>query len=102
MLFRSLFRATKERAESLNPRCYEMAASGVCMVSDARAELMEKFGDAVPVFSTPSEASTLIRDLIHDPQKREHCARVAKHSVMHDTWTHRAQQMISDIKTWCD
>lgn len=97
----NLFRATTERAESLNPRCYEMAASGVCMVSDARAELVEKFGDAVPMFSTPAEASTLIRDLIHDPQRRERCARMAAQSVAHDTWTHRAQQIIDDIRTWC-
>jgi hypothetical protein len=97
----NIFRATTERAESLNPRCYEMAASGVCMVSDTRAELVEKFGDAVPTFSTPTEASTLIRDLIHDPQRREQCARVAAQSVAHDTWTHRAQQIIDDIRTWC-
>lgn len=96
----NLFRSTSERAESLNPRCYEMAASGVCMVSDARPELIEKFGQFVPTFSTPTEASSLLRSLLADPQRRETCMQGARDAVAHDTWTHRAQQIVSDISQW--
>lgn len=98
----NLFRAPDDGhpAESLNPRLYEMAAAGVCSVSDGRAEVAEKFGDAMPTFSTPSEASAVIRELLAHPARREACAARARAAVASDSWAHRAHQMIDDWAAW--
>ena len=60
-----------EYAESMNPRCYELAATGTFFISDARAEVREVFGDAVPTFETPQQLEELIRYwLAHDEERR--------------------------------
>jgi hypothetical protein len=87
-------------AESLNPRCYEMAAAGVCFVSDERAEVVERFGDAVPTFTTPEEAGAVLRALLADPARREYCREKARWVVALDSWNERARQMIADIEAW--
>lgn len=87
-------------ADSLNPRCYEMAASRVCIISDQRAELTERFGSAVPTFSTPAEAEALIRALLADPHRRSACAAQAAQAVAGETWHARAQALIAHIQQW--
>lgn len=87
-------------AESLNPRCYEMAAAGVCMVSDHRAEVVEKFGQSVPTFSTPREAGSLIRALLVDHERRAQCAAGARQAVAADSWTDRSRLLVADCKAW--
>ena len=58
-------------AESMNPRCYELAATGTFFISDGRAEVREVFGDAVPTFDTPQQLEELIRYwLAHDEERR--------------------------------
>lgn len=98
----NFFRAPEDGrpAESINPRLYEMAAAGVCSVSDPRAEVVEKFGDAVPTFTSPAEAGALIRALLADPDRRAACAARAAAAVAGDSWTARARQMVSDLRTW--
>lgn len=98
----NLFRAPEDgqRAESMNPRLYEMAAAGVCSVSDARAEVADIFGDAVPTFTTPAEAGAVIRALLADPARRADCAARARAAVSAQHWTHRASQLIRDVAAW--
>lgn len=98
----NLFRGTPDGvpAESLNPRLYEMAAAGVCSLTDARAEVVEKFGDTVPTFSSPEEAGTLIRALLADPARRAACAAGARRAVANDHWTARAAQMVRELTSW--
>jgi spore maturation protein CgeB len=74
-----------ERAESMNPRCYELAADGCFFLTDYRAEVGEVFGDAVPTFDTPQELEQWIRYyLAHDAERREMAAKlpglVAEHT----------------------
>lgn len=87
-------------AESLNPRCYEMAAARVCLVTDRRSEVLEKFGEAVPTFSTPAEAETLIRALLADDERRTACAASAARAVAADTWGARVEQMLANVAAW--
>jgi len=72
----------------------------VCFVSDERAEVVERFGDAVPTFTTPEEASAVIRALLADPARREYCREKARATVALDSWNERARQMIADIQAW--
>jgi len=59
-------------AESMNPRCYELAAAGLFFITDWRAEIEDVFGDVVPTFKTPEEAEELIRYyLAHDVERQE-------------------------------
>jgi hypothetical protein len=87
-------------AESLNPRIYEMAAAGIPQISTERAELCEKFGDAIPTFASALEAGVLIRALLADPDRRAAQAHRARQLVTDDHWTARAEQMINDITRW--
>lgn len=87
-------------AESLNPRCYEMAAARVCLISDHRPELAERFGDAVPTFTSPEEAGALIRALLADPARRAACAQRAAAAVAQETWQVRARTLIATMQQW--
>ena len=53
----NLYRRPPEgtRAESMNPRAYELAACGVFQISDRRAEGVETLSYSVPTFRTPEE-----------------------------------------------
>jgi hypothetical protein len=92
--------AAGQAAESLNPRLYEMAAAGVCSVTDWRAEVPEIFGDAVPTFRTPEEAGAVIRALLADPARRRACGLQAQAAVSGATWIARGEQMVQDIQRW--
>lgn len=64
-------------AESMNPRCYELAAAGCFFLTDYRPEVGEVFGDVVPTFKTAQEAEALIRYyLAHEDERRELGARL--------------------------
>lgn len=87
-------------AESLNPRCYEAPMSGTLLVSDARVELAEVFGDAVPVVTSPQQTSELLRNLLSNTAKRTALAASARAAVVSATWSKRAEQMLGDIDRW--
>ena len=97
----NLFRAAPgQTPESLNPRCYEMAAAGACLISDVRAEVGERFGPSVPQFITPAEAEAVIRALLADEGRRAQCAREARKAVTSETWTARVSTMMANIHRW--
>jgi len=57
-------------AESMNPRCYELAASGTFFITDNRPEVKEVFGSAVPTFDGPEELEAQIHYwLTHDEER---------------------------------
>lgn len=95
----NLFRAAPVVAESLNPRCYEMAAAGACLVSDGRAELAERL-PMVPTFTTAVECERVIRQLLADEAQRRQIAAGAQAAVRAETWQRRAAQMVADIEQW--
>lgn len=86
-------------AESLNPRCYEATAAGACLVSDARPELTEVFGDSVPII-TPETTSSVLRDLLADDARRLRLASSAQKAVAAASWPVRVDQMLENINQW--
>jgi hypothetical protein len=84
-------------AESLNPRAYELAADGVCTISQPRAEVAEKFGDHVATFTTPQELGALVRAHLAHPDGangRPTSGAALPPLVADDTYAHRAAQLV--------
>lgn len=86
-------------AESLSPRAYELAACGAFHLSEARAEVGERFGALVPTFQTPQEASALIQQWLADPDGRARIARELPATVADCSWTDRARTVLGDVRT---
>jgi spore maturation protein CgeB len=96
----NLYRATGGRpAESLNPRAYELAADGVFTLSQPRAEVAEKFGPLVPTFTTPKELETLVRHFLKNEPARRDAAKGLPALVAHDTYHHRAAQLVAHLES---
>jgi glycosyl transferase family 1/methyltransferase family protein len=86
-----------DRADSLNPRMYELAACGVFLLSDDRAEVRERFGDLVPTFGTPAEAEALIRRWLADDDGRARVRAQLPALVAGQSWIDRAQTVLGDL-----
>jgi hypothetical protein len=84
-------------AESLNPRCYELAATGCFFVSDRRAEAADVFGDALPTFESPAECEALVRAALADPAARAAQATACLRAVQGQTWTARAAAVVDHL-----
>ena len=76
-------------AESMNPRCYELAAAGLFFITDWRAEVDDVFGGLVPTFKTPEEAEGLIRYYLEHDEEREVIARQLPGLVQRETFDAR-------------
>lgn len=87
-----------EYAESMNPRCYELAACGCFFISDARAELTEVFGDVVPTFETAAEMEALIRYYLEHEQEREERAALLPGLVAQHTFDERVKSMLEILE----
>lgn len=81
-------------AESLNPRCYELAACGKFFISDDRPEVRDVFGLALPTFKHPSEAQFLIKKALAEPAWREDVAARCQALVQAHSWTARAERVL--------
>jgi glycosyltransferase involved in cell wall biosynthesis len=86
-------------AESLNPRAYELAACGAFSLSTYRAEVADVFGYRVPTFTTPLDASQLIRQWLHDDHSRLKMAAELPACVAESSWVERSTRVIGDMQT---
>lgn len=86
-------------AESMNPRAYELAACGAFHVSTYREEVREVFGELVPTFSSPYEASAVIRAWLADDEGRAQVQSELPARVAESSWVNRSTQVIGDIQT---
>ena len=94
----NLYRGTGgERAESLNPRAYELAADGVFTLSQPRAEVHEKFDGRVPTFTEPEELGALVRGYLGQPRTRAGMGASLPRRVQHDTYHHRAAELVAHL-----
>lgn len=86
-----------EHAESLNPRAYELAASGCFVVSDWRDEFDDR-PIALDCFQSPDGLESLIRYYLVRPDER--AARIActLNAVQGETFAARAQQIMGDLE----
>jgi hypothetical protein len=86
-------------AESLNPRAYELAQCGAFHLSTRRAEVLEIFGDLVPTFETPAEASYLMRTWLADKIGRHRVQQQLPACVAESSWVERSTRVIGDLQT---
>lgn len=84
-------------AESMNPRCYELAACGCFWISDRREELVEMFGETVPTFRDAKDLQTLIRRWLPDEVGRKRMAAAARARVLPHTWGTRARTLVAAL-----
>jgi hypothetical protein len=86
-------------AESVNPRCMELAAMGRFFVSDSRPELRDLFGDLVPTFETAEELSALLEEWLHpaaDVQRVGYGQELTRLAAGH-SWVDRARVVLNDL-----
>lgn len=84
-------------AESLNPRCYELAATGCYFVSDYRAEVDDVFGPSLDTFTTPADCEAAIRHALAHPDYRAARAQAAQRAVADHTWIDRAGRVVAAL-----
>ena len=84
-------------AESMNPRCYELAASGCFFISDYRAELEEKFGELVPTFERAQDAQGIIDYYLEEEGLRREIAAQLAEVVADDTFDARVVKFLEVI-----
>lgn len=90
------------KAESLNPRAYELAACGCFQVSEWRAEVGDVFGSSA-MFGAESQwaAEAQIRAwLKQSAGARMEFQYQAVFDVAGHSWTDRAGQVLSDLHAW--
>lgn len=85
-------------AESMNPRSYELAACGAFHLSDARPEVSEVFGSAVPTFTTAEELRALVQRYLPDDSARAEASAAARDAVRDHSWHARAAQVVADLE----
>ncbi len=90
---------TVSRAESLNPRAYELARCGAFTISNARAEVLEVFGDLVPTFTSADQAAALIRFWLANERARERVRLELPACVADVSWVERSTRVIGDIES---
>jgi spore maturation protein CgeB len=86
------------RAESANPRTFELAACGVFQVSDVRPEIGDLFGSSIPTATGPADMESLIRRALGQPEWRQQCADQARQRVAPHTYAARAAQALTDLE----
>lgn len=87
-----------DRADSLNPRLYELAAMGCFTLSQHRPEVTNLFGTDIPTFGSSAELEALLRRYLADDGARQvMAARLPAHVAQH-TWVHRAAQMLEELE----
>lgn len=87
-----------ERAESMNPRGYELAACGVFQITDHRAEVRETFGESVPPFRVSAGLNMLVRAYLDDGAGRLELAQESRHAARPHTFAARAAQVVADLE----
>jgi Uncharacterized protein conserved in bacteria len=94
----NIYRGCEAPAESLNPRAYELAATGSFHLSTYRSEVAEKFGSLVPTFSTSMELQKQIRYWLKHDTERKAVAEQLPALVAEDTWIARGGQVLGDLR----
>lgn len=76
---------------AMGPREVEMAACGLFFLRDSRPESDEVFGEVLPLFSSPREASDLLRWWLAHDDEREERARQAYQRIADRTFINHAR-----------
>lgn len=98
----NLYRREAENAhlsvgQAMGPREVEMAATGLFFLRDPRPESDEVLS-MLPTFTSPGEASELLRYWLARPEKRSDLATQAREAVADRTFANRAAELLQ----WLD
>ena len=84
-----------DRAYSLGPRAYEIAACGAFQLCDGtRAELAEVFGDSVPTYTDADDLREKVIHYMARPDERRRLAEEARERVTPCTFEDRAREIV--------
>lgn len=81
-------------AYSMGPRGVELAACGTFQLSDFRQEIVDVFGDSVPLHRSPDELGRLIRKYLDDPSLRESLARQQHEAIKERTFANHMRRVL--------
>lgn len=84
-------------AYSVGPRTYELAACGTFQVSDHRNELVDIFGDIVPIYTSPEQLGSIVRRAVEDPVWRQDLARKQREAVQGHTCEARMKYLLEQV-----
>ena len=82
-----------DHAESMGPRCYELAACGRFFITDHRAEVDDVFGDVVPTFEDAAQMEALVRLWLGRESERTERAQLLPDLVAAHTFDRRIADM---------
>jgi len=81
-------------AYSMGPRSVELAACGTFQISDFRQEIVDVFGDTVPLHRTPEELGRLIRKYLADPVRRHELAVQQREAIKERTFANHMRRVL--------
>jgi hypothetical protein len=81
-------------AYSMGPRGVEYAACGLFQVSDPRQEIIDVFGDSVPIHRSPEELGVLVRKYLADPVRRQELAVQQHEAIKGRTFQAHTKRML--------
>jgi spore maturation protein CgeB len=87
------------RAVSLNPRAYELAACGTFQIGDGRREQIDLFGPSVPTAHTSAEFEQAIRYYLAHEDERRACAADAHRRVEGQTFDARVMELMAELES---
>ena len=85
--------------DSVNPRTFELSASGAFQLLDHRTLLAELFDDSmVGILRHPEELIPQVQRYLHEPETRAAMAeRARQHVLSHHTYRHRMQSLLAEL-----
>ncbi|MDF2927523.1 MAG: spore maturation protein cgeB [Paenibacillaceae bacterium] len=92
----------KIEAFSVNPRTFEIAASGAFQMTDERSDLLNFYtpGEEVITYHSPSDCMEKIRHyLTHEDERREIAFRSLRRTLAEHTYHKRIQSMLATLFT---
>jgi len=81
-------------AYSMGPRGVELAACGTFQVSDYREEIVDVFGDSVPIHHNSQDLERLIRKYLNDPAERNRLARQQREAIKERTFANHMRRVL--------
>lgn len=81
-------------AYSMGPRGVELAACGLFQIADPRQEIIDVFGDSVPLHDSPESLGRLIRKYLNDPAERVRLARLQHEAIKDRTFANSMRRVL--------
>lgn len=83
---------------AIGPREVEMAACGIPWLRDPRPESDELFGDILVPYSSPEEASDLLRWHLDNPDQSAHLGLKAREAIKDRTFLNHAKMLLEEME----